>query len=250
MLWLPWCRCGVEVESPRSEKVLGLAGCVSQHWLPHRVRRLHGYLQARHAREKLQAVASSRQSGSVRAGRFSDFRRDFFLPAPSSNFEGCLRSELRYDIGFSMQQRVLAPLISKRTFLLEVTGCFLDDPFQGHSSPWRTEGTTGPPRRLERKGKRPTHESRRKDDHESAKPGHQEDRFSEEETGNNRNWTTPFARKCSVLNGLKNAVPERAELEIEQPRLEEIDLSSADDIQLEPERPGRRMTRRRSRKSV
>ena len=37
----------------------------------------------------------------------ADFPRDFLLPAPC---QGCLTQELRFDIGFSMQQRVLASL--------------------------------------------------------------------------------------------------------------------------------------------
>ena len=48
----------------------------------------------------------------------ADFPRDFLLPAPASNCQGCLRHELRYDIGFSMQQRVLTALHFGTTALL------------------------------------------------------------------------------------------------------------------------------------
>ena len=40
----------------------------------------------------------------------ADFPRDFLLPAPSSNCSGCLKKELRYDIGSAMQNRVLSSL--------------------------------------------------------------------------------------------------------------------------------------------
>ena len=40
----------------------------------------------------------------------ADFPRDFLLPALASNCNGCLRKELRYDIGSAMQNRVLSSL--------------------------------------------------------------------------------------------------------------------------------------------
>ena len=40
----------------------------------------------------------------------ADFPRDFMSPAPSSNCNGCLRKELRHDIGSAMQNRVLLSL--------------------------------------------------------------------------------------------------------------------------------------------
>ena len=40
----------------------------------------------------------------------ADFPRDFLLPAPASNCNGCLRKELRYDIGSAMQNGILSSL--------------------------------------------------------------------------------------------------------------------------------------------
>ena len=40
----------------------------------------------------------------------ADFPRNFLLPAPASNCNGCLRKELRHNIGFAMQNRVLSSL--------------------------------------------------------------------------------------------------------------------------------------------
>ena len=40
-------------------------------------------------------------------GSAAQYDRDYLLPAPSSNFYGCLPSELRYDTAFAMQNRVL-----------------------------------------------------------------------------------------------------------------------------------------------
>ena len=49
-------------------------------------------------------------SGWTLLKSISDFPRDFLLPAPASNCNGCLRKELRYDIGSAMQNRVLSSL--------------------------------------------------------------------------------------------------------------------------------------------
>ena len=40
----------------------------------------------------------------------ADFQSDYLLPAPSSNFQGCLRRELRYDTAAAIQRRVISSL--------------------------------------------------------------------------------------------------------------------------------------------
>ena len=40
----------------------------------------------------------------------ADFPRDYLLPAPSDNMHGCRRVELKYDLAFAVQSRVLASL--------------------------------------------------------------------------------------------------------------------------------------------
>ena len=39
--------------------------------------------------------------------QIEDFERDYLMPAPSQNFRGARRMELRYDAGFAIQNRVL-----------------------------------------------------------------------------------------------------------------------------------------------
>ena len=40
----------------------------------------------------------------------ADYEHDYFLPAPSTNCNGCLHAELSYDLAFAMQNRVLHSL--------------------------------------------------------------------------------------------------------------------------------------------
>ena len=40
--------------------------------------------------------------------QIADFERDYLMPAPSQNFRGARRMELRYDAGFAIQNRVLS----------------------------------------------------------------------------------------------------------------------------------------------
>ena len=39
------------------------------------------------------------------------FPRDYLLPAPEKNFAGCRQLELRYEIGYAVQNRVMALLV-------------------------------------------------------------------------------------------------------------------------------------------
>ena len=38
----------------------------------------------------------------------ADFQRDYLLPAPATNYQGCLRREIRYDTAFAIQRKVLS----------------------------------------------------------------------------------------------------------------------------------------------
>ena len=40
----------------------------------------------------------------------ANFKRDYLLPSPSENFQGCIHKELRYDTAFAIQHRVLLTL--------------------------------------------------------------------------------------------------------------------------------------------
>ena len=40
--------------------------------------------------------------------QIADFERDYLMPAPSRNFRGAPRMELRYDAGFAIRNRVLS----------------------------------------------------------------------------------------------------------------------------------------------
>ena len=46
--------------------------------------------------------------GWATMGKIADFPRDYLLPAPSTNYLGTCRAELRYDQGFALQNRVLS----------------------------------------------------------------------------------------------------------------------------------------------
>ena len=50
------------------------------------------------------------QVGWKLLSRLAAFDRDFLLPSPSSNLAGCLQTELRYDTGFAMMNRLLAAI--------------------------------------------------------------------------------------------------------------------------------------------
>ena len=47
------------------------------------------------------------------------FERDFLLPAPSLNLRGCRRTELKYDQGYALQNRVLRELKTAGTRLFQ-----------------------------------------------------------------------------------------------------------------------------------
>ena len=51
------------------------------------------------------------QVGWKLLSRLAAFERDFFLPSPSSNLVECLQTELRYDTGFAMMNRLLAAIL-------------------------------------------------------------------------------------------------------------------------------------------
>ena len=53
----------------------------------------------------------------------ANFERDFFLPAPSTNYHGVVHSELRYAIAYAMQNRVLSSISidGSRVFSFPVT---------------------------------------------------------------------------------------------------------------------------------
>ena len=42
--------------------------------------------------------------------QIASFERDYLLPAPSKNFRGCRRMELKYDAGFALQNRIVSLL--------------------------------------------------------------------------------------------------------------------------------------------
>ena len=43
------------------------------------------------------------------------FSRDYLMPAPEKNFAGCKSLELRYELGYAVQNRVMALLSLKNT---------------------------------------------------------------------------------------------------------------------------------------
>ena len=49
----------------------------------------------------------------------ADFDRDYLLPSPTTNCNGCLPSELRCDTAYAMQNRVLYSLRKKGTLCLQ-----------------------------------------------------------------------------------------------------------------------------------
>ena len=55
-------------------------------------------------------VPSWLQVGWKLLSRLAAFDRDFLWPSPSSNLAGCLQTELRYDTGFAMMNRLLAAI--------------------------------------------------------------------------------------------------------------------------------------------
>ena len=110
----------------------------------------------------------------------ADFPRDFLLPAPASNCTGCLRKELRYDIGFAMQNRVLSSLKFNEQQSLTRTSASFWSPHSARSFlPSATAGLGVPkdqkrlPRRVERARQRQLHQSSSTDDHKSPETRHQ-----------------------------------------------------------------------------
>ena len=49
-------------------------------------------------------------TGWALLGSLAEFERDYLIPAPSTNFFGCKRQELRYDAACALQNRVLQVL--------------------------------------------------------------------------------------------------------------------------------------------
>ena len=66
----------------------------------------------------------------------ADYERDYLLPAPSTNCNGCLRGELRYKSAFAMQNRVFAIAPKRRKFrgCLPRSGPRTDKRFKSESS--------------------------------------------------------------------------------------------------------------------
>ena len=54
--------------------------------------------------------SSLRLSGMADPERAGPFQRDCLLPAPSGAYDICLRTELRYALGYAIQNRLLASL--------------------------------------------------------------------------------------------------------------------------------------------
>ena len=68
---------------------------------------------------------SSLRTGWTLLKSLPDFPRNFQLPARASNCNGCLRKELRHDIGFAMQNRVLSSLqFNRQSSLTRSTASF------------------------------------------------------------------------------------------------------------------------------
>ena len=181
----------------------------------------------------------------------ADFPRDFLLPAPASNCNGCLRKELRYDIGSAMQNRVLSSLqFNGQSSLTRSTASFWTS-HSARSFHGRTGSAKGPerlPRRVERARKRQLHQSRSTDDHKSPKARHQgspKDPFAEAETSKqlddhlcSKGYSAEDRAQC--FKGLDRPITQRPQQELEELRLDEG--STPKEAAVEPARGARRVS--------
>ena len=124
----------------------------------------------------LRLLAQYRLVPAEKSGRLP---RDFLLPAPASNCTGCLRKELRYDIGFAMQTGFCLPSSSTTSSLSpehQPHSGRLTQPglsSQCHSSTGSAKGPERLPRRVERARQRQLHQGCSTDDYKSPETRHQ-----------------------------------------------------------------------------
>ena len=61
------------------------------------------------------------------------FSGDYLIPAPEKKFSGCRRMELKCEIGYAVQNRVMSPLKLNRTIIFPVPVTSFWTPHSGRS---------------------------------------------------------------------------------------------------------------------
>ena len=184
----------------------------------------------------------------------ADFPRDFLLRAPASNCNGCLWKELRHDIGFAMQNRVLASLQfvgqrsltrstasfwtphSARSFLPSATAALgVPKEQRDYLGGWSAQGSD---RYTRIAGRMVTNLQKLVI---IGRQGSSEDPFAEAETAKqlddhlcSKGYSVEDRAKCCT--GLERSIPQRPHQELEGLTLEEGEPPRATDVEPEPEK--------------